>query len=109
MIERFTESIKKSSDISLLFETLHFLAFIGENKQFIKIFDVVSLQIKTDKDLYDLLLVTLEFFESTNKHKEIEIVKNLVDIQKEKDLKSGAKFDETIFKNLKNLIELSYV
>ena len=86
MVQRLLESLKENPELYLLFETLHFLIYVGEIDQFIATFPQAMEQLETEEDLRELLMLTIEYLDSINKDKEVKELSELIDKQKEKNL-----------------------
>lgn len=109
MVQRLLESLKEEPELYLLFETLHFLIYVGENEQFASAYQHAMEQLETEEDLRELFMVTLEYLDSVNKEKESESIKELIDKQKEKDLQAPLSPDEYSLQILKDIMNFSNV
>lgn len=109
MVQRLLESLNETPELYLLFETLHFLIYVGESEQFASAYQHAMDQLETEEDLRELYMVTLEYLESINKEKEAESIKELIDKQKEKDLQTPLSPDEYSLQILKDIMNFSNV
>ena len=109
MVQRLLEALKEEPELYLLFETLHFLIYVGENEQFASAYQQAMEQLETEEDLRELFMVTSEYLESVNKDKESETIKELIDKQKGKDLQAPLTPDEYSLQILKDIMNLSSV
>ncbi|MGE0197539.1 MAG: hypothetical protein AB7N99_01900 [Simkaniaceae bacterium] len=109
MVQRLLESLKEEPELYLLFETLHFLIYVGENDQFIATFNRALEQLETEEDLRELLMLTAEYLESINKEKEVEVINDLIDQQKDKNLQDPLNPEDYALQILKDIMNFSSV
>ncbi|MCB1106528.1 MAG: hypothetical protein KDK76_00355 [Chlamydiia bacterium] len=107
MVERLLTSLKEEPELYLLFETLHFLIHIEEAEQFQTAYSQALKELQTEEDLRELLLLTAEYFNATEKDKEETLVNELLDEQKEKNLQDPLDPESNALQILKSLIILS--
>jgi len=109
MVQRLLESLKEEPELYLLFETLHFLIYVGETDQFIATFLHTMEQLETEEDLRELLMLTTEYLELINKEKEMEVVNGLIDKQKGKNLQDPLDPEDYSLQILKDIMNFSSV
>jgi len=108
-VQRLLESLREDPELYLLFETLHFIIFIGETDQFIATIPSAIEQLKTEGDLRELLLLTTEYLDSINKDTEVEEINELIEKQQEKNPQDQLDPKEYTLQILKDIMNLSSV
>ena len=109
MAQRLLESLKEDPELYLLFETLHFLIYVGETEQFIATFYQAMEQLETEEDFRELLMLTAEYLELINKEKEMEKINELIDKQKGKNLQDPLDPEDYSIQILKDIMNFSSV
>jgi len=107
MIARLLESLREDLDIHLLFETLHFLIYLGENELFVSFFNFALESLETEDDLRELMGVLRDYFDCSDRDKEQQIIQDLIDERKNKDPAAPVDPDDASLQTLKEMITLS--
>lgn len=107
MIERLLTSLKEEKELYLLFETLHYLIYIEETDLFRSAYYQTIEEVETEEDLRELLMLTAEYFSAVDKEPEEQIVNQLLEEQKGKDLHAKMDPKDQVLGQLKEMIILS--
>jgi hypothetical protein len=104
MLARLLDSLKENPDLHLLFETLHFLVYLGDGETFFSSFKLALNELKTEEDLLELMQILCDYFEWSNRDREKDIVHQLIEARKSRDLSSAISQDDRILQVLKEMI-----
>lgn len=107
MTQRMIETLREDLDIHLLFEIMHFLAFIGENEQFVQSFNIAVENLETEDDLHELLNVLTDYFDCADKEKEEETIRQILEERQKKDPSEPIDSDDELLAELKSMVTLS--
>ncbi len=107
MLQRLLASLKEDSELYLLFETLHYLIHVEETEQFHVAYHQALDELETEEDLRELLMLTAEYFNATEKEEEETLINELLERQKGRDLQAKLKPCDDSLQTLKPLLKLA--
>ncbi|MCB1110303.1 MAG: hypothetical protein KDK64_04925 [Chlamydiia bacterium] len=107
MVDRLITSLKEEPELYLLFEVLHYLIHIEDTEQFQMAYLQALDAIETQEDLRELLTLTAEYFNASEKEKEETLVNEILEKQKGCDLQESVAKDAEPLQVLKELVTLS--
>lgn len=107
MVDRLLTSLKEDPELYLLFEVLHYLMHVEDGNHFHTAYHQALKEIETQEDLRELLLLTVEYFNALEKEEEEKLVSEMLEEQKEKELKEEVSPNSEPLLVLSRLVTLS--